>query len=69
MLIGIHLYSEFPLRIYRCFLGTVLAGNHTFRVRDATNDAEHETFCSETEAKIDDARINYRRERAVTRKR
>lgn len=53
MLIGIYLYSEFPLRIYRCFLGTVLAGNHTFRIRDAANDtgARDETFCGETEAR------------------
>lgn len=69
MLIGIYLYSEFPLRIYRCFLATEHVGNDTFRIRDAANSTERETFCGETEARIDDARINYRRERPATRKR
>lgn len=37
--------------------------------RYAANSTERETFCGETEARIDDARINYRRERLATRKR
>lgn len=39
MLIGIYLYSVFPLRIYRCFLATELAGYDTFRIRDAANSS------------------------------
>lgn len=40
MLIGIYLYSEFPSRIYRCFLATEHVGNDTFRIRDAANSTE-----------------------------